>query len=397
MTLTESAERPARVALRAAWLFDGVHPTLQRDPVVVLEGATIRSVGTGLPPADLDVVDLGDATLLPGLIDTHVHLAFDASADPVGALAARDDAEVLTAMRAAGRTALAGGVTTVRDLGDRDYLSLTLRGAGDLPTLLAAGPPITTLDGHCHFLGGGIPPGTEEIRAAVRDHHERGVDVIKIMASGGQLTPGTQQHRPQFSLEELRAAVEEAHRLGLPVTAHAHATQGIRNAVDAGVDGVEHVSFWGEHEVDDPGELVALLAERRVVVGATVGVRPGPGAEPPSEVVRRMPAVFANGRRLWSAGVRFAAASDAGIGPGKPHDAVRYAVPQLMGIGMSAAQALMTLTSVAAEVLGLAGHKGRIAPGYDADLLAVADDPLSRPAALHEIRAVYCRGRAVRI
>jgi imidazolonepropionase-like amidohydrolase len=343
----------------------------------------------------MDVVDLGDATLLPGLIDTHVHLAFDSSADPVAALAARSDAEVLAAMREAGRTALAGGVTTVRDLGDRDYLSLMLRGSEGMPTLLTAGPPITTPGGHCHFLGGVAMAGPEGIRAAVREHADHGVDVIKIMTSGGQLTPGSQQHQPQFSVEELRAAVDEAHRHGLPVTAHAHATQGIRNAVAAGVDGLEHATFWSEDGVDDPGDMIPLLAERRVVVGATVGVRPGPGATPPPEVLSRMPFVLANGRRLWSAGVRLAAGSDAGIGPGKPHDAVRYAIPQLMSVGMSAAEALLTITSVAAEVCGLADHKGRIAPGYDADLLAVSGDPLDRPESLHQIRAVYCRGRAL--
>ena len=134
------------------------------------------------------MVDLGEVTLLPGLVDTHVHLGFDASADPVANLQARNDAEVLVAMREAGRTALAGGVTTVRDLGDRDYLSLGLRDDETMPTIVAAGPPITTAAGHCHFLGGVATPGVHGVRAAVREHIERGVDVIKIMATGGQLT-----------------------------------------------------------------------------------------------------------------------------------------------------------------------------------------------------------------
>src|SRR5439155_3050951 len=173
------------IAIRAARLFDGT--SLVPDPPLLLDGRTIRAVDRGVaPPADAEVVDLDGATLLPGLVDTHVHLAFDASADPATSLAARDDAAVLAAMTAAGQAAVRGGVTTVRDLGDRDYLSLRLRDADGLPTIVAAGPPITTPEGHCHFLGG-VTTGAA-IRDAVREHAERGVDVIKVMASGGNMT-----------------------------------------------------------------------------------------------------------------------------------------------------------------------------------------------------------------
>ncbi|HEY5842013.1 MAG TPA: amidohydrolase family protein, partial [Mycobacterium sp.] len=140
-------DRPQRTVLRATWLFDGTEATLKADPVVVLEGPKITAVAFGSAAAAAAglgvVVDLGDVTLLPGLVDTHVHLGFDASTDPVGSLQARSAAEVLASMREAGRTALAGGVTTVRDLGDRGYLSLGLRGDESMPTLVAAGPPIT--------------------------------------------------------------------------------------------------------------------------------------------------------------------------------------------------------------------------------------------------------------
>lgn len=145
--------------LRAARLFDGTGSALSPDPVVVIEGAAIRAVhSSGAVPDDAEVIDLAGATLLPGLIDTHVHLAFDASADPVGSLHRRRDTEVLQAMVRAGQTALRGGVTTVRDLGDRGYLSLGLRGRAGLPTIVTAGPPITTPGGHCHFLGGAVAP-----------------------------------------------------------------------------------------------------------------------------------------------------------------------------------------------------------------------------------------------
>ncbi|HEY5848236.1 MAG TPA: amidohydrolase family protein [Microlunatus sp.] len=394
-------ERPRRTALRAAWLFDGTAAILKADPVVLLDGPKIASVTFGSVAADaaaagLDVVvDLGDVTLLPGLVDTHVHLGFDASPDPVRRLQDSSDAEVLVSMREAGQTALAGGVTTVRDLGDRGYLSLGLRGDEAMPTIVAAGPPITTAAGHCHFLGGVAAPGVKGIRAAVRQHAHQGVDVIKIMATGGQLTPGSHQHLAQFTAEELAAAVEEAHRLGLPITAHAHATAGIENAVAAGVDGLEHASFWSEDGVDNPGDLIELMAAKRIVVGATVGLVPFPGAMPPPEILKRAPAIIANTRRMQQSGVRVVAGTDAGIAPIKPHDVLRYAIPQLMDLGMTPAEALTTVTSVAAEVCGLAAIKGHVAEGYDADILAVHGNPFTDPQTIHRIRAVYSRGRLV--
>ena len=397
MTTSATASTTAQLtALRAAWLFDGAGSALIPDPVVLIEGGTIRGVSSGGPaPEGAAVIDLPGAALLPGLVDTHVHLVFDASTDPVGHLARRQDEQVVAAMVHAGRGALAGGVTTVRDLGDRDYLSLGLRGQAGLPTILAAGPPITSPGGHCHFLGGTAAPTVEGVRAAVREHANRGVDVIKIMASGGSMTPGSRQDLAQFPPEVLRAAVDEAHRLGLPVTAHAHAVAAIADAVAAGVDGLEHVSFWTEGGVDAPAGLIGLIADRRIVVGATVGQVPIPGLAPPPAIAARMPAFMANTRRLHEAGAPMVAGTDAGIAPVKPHDAVRYAPAMLRQLGFSQAEALRAITSVAAEACGLAHRKGRIAPGFDADILVVDGDPIADPDALHRIRTVYARGAAV--
>ena len=396
MTTPTVTERGRLTALRAAWLFDGTGATLIPDPLVVIDGGTIVAVDSGAAAPDgADVVDLGGAALLPGLVDTHVHLAFDASVDPVGALASRDDEQATQAMIRAGQTALRGGVTTVRDLGDRGYLSLGLRGRPGLPTIVAAGPPVTTPGGHCHYLGGVAEPTEAGVRAAVREHVERGVDVIKIMASGGTLTPGTYQHLPQFTPEVLRAAVDEAHRHGLQMTAHAHAVQAIADAVAAGADGLEHVSFWTEDSVDAPAELIQLIADRRTVVGATVGMVPVPGLEPPPVVRARIPLIVANMRRMYEAGALMVAGSDAGIGPPKPHDVLRHAPAMLRELGIGQAEVLRTMTSVAAGVIGLGHRKGRIAPGFDADILAVDGDPIADPDALHRIRAVYARGTAV--
>ncbi|WP_228389421.1 amidohydrolase family protein [Cumulibacter manganitolerans] len=316
-------------------MFDGTGAALIAEPAVLVDDDRIIGVfsagssgGGSPPPVGTTVIDLPGCTLLPGLIDTHVHLAFDAGPDPVGALAARSDDAVVAAMIDAGRSALRGGVTTVRDLGDRDYLSLGLRGRADLPTIVASGPPITTRQGHCHYLGGGIEPTEPAMRRAVAEHADRGVDVVKVMASGGTLTPGTYQHLPQFDGPLLRVAVDEAHRRGLPLTAHAHAVTAVLDAVAAGADGVEHCSFWTEDGVAAPSnEQLDALKRSGIVVGATVGMVPFPGAQPPAAVLRRMP--------------------------------------------------------------------GRIAAGYDADLLAVDGDPLQDPAALGRVRQVLVRGRLV--
>lgn len=380
-----------RCAVRARALFDGVSATLVTDPWVLIEAGRIVEVGTGVPPAGVDVHEFGSATLLPGLIDTHVHLCLDASPDSVGALAARTDGESVVAMVRAARAHLAAGVTTVRDLGDRDHLSLGLRGRDDLPTIVCSGPPLTTPAGHCHFLGGGVEPTTAAVREAVRRHVGRGVDVIKVMASGGNLTPGTLPEQAQFPAEVIAALVDEAHRAGLAVTAHAHGTRAIAEALAAGVDGLEHVTFWSADGVDSPVDLMAELAARRVPIGLTAGMVPMPGMVPPPALVARLPAYTANTRRLHELGAVLVVGTDAGIAPPKPHGVLPHALP-LAEFGMGPVESLCAATSVAAAAIGLGHRKGRLAPGHDADLIAVDGDPFTDPAALRRVTAVFTHG-----
>jgi imidazolonepropionase-like amidohydrolase len=190
--------------------------------------------------------------------------------------------------------------------------------------------------------------------------------------------------------------VDEAHRLGLPVTAHAHGTSAIRDALDAGVDGVEHVSFWSADGIDDPGDLVRRIVDSRVAVGITSGVVPAPGVAPPPAVAMRLPRIIANTRILYEAGANIILGTDAGIGPPKPHDVLRYALAQTAQIAMQPVVALRMATSTAAAACGLADRKGRLAPGFDADILAVDGNPLTDLSALHGIRAVFARGIQVR-
>ncbi len=387
-----------RTALRAARLFDGA--TCADDPLVLVEDGRITEVRTGRDapvPPDAELVDLPGATLLPGLVDTHVHLAFDAGRDPVGALAGRDPDALLDAMAAAAAAQLRAGVTTVRDLGDRDFAALALRssGRGPLPTIVAAGPPITSPGGHCHFLGGAAS-GTAGVRDAVRAHAERGVDVIKVMASGGLMTPGTDAAGGQFSPAELRAVVTEAHRHGLPVTAHAHALDAVADAVAAGVDGVEHCSFLTADGVRVPDGLVDELVRRRVAVGSTLGLAPcGVPHAPPPQLAAVLPDLRAAHARLVAAGAVVVVGTDAGIAPPKPHGVLPHGIAELAALGAGPLGALRAATSVAAQVCGVGDRKGRVAPGYDADLLAVVGDPVADLGALLTPVAVLRAGELV--
>jgi imidazolonepropionase-like amidohydrolase len=161
------------------------------------------------------------------------------------------------------------------------------------------------------------------------------------------------------------------------------------------VDGMEHVSFWSADGIDDPGDLAGRIVDSRVAVGITGGVVATPGVSPPAAVMMRMPRIIANTRSLYEAGAHIVLGTDAGIGPPKPHDVLRYAIAQTALIDMPPVVALRTATSIAAAACGLADRKGRLAPGFDADILAVDGNPLADLDALHSIRAVFANGTRI--
>jgi imidazolonepropionase-like amidohydrolase len=384
--------------LTARRLFDGRTPEVFSNWVVEIDDGRILDVGprrASLPESD--VVDLGDVTLLPGLIDIHQHLAFDASDEPVTHLEADDDAMLLLRMRQAAQRALAAGITTIRDLGDRSYLSLTLRdrfrnGQEIGPRIVASGPPLTVTGGHCWFLGGEAD-GIDGIRQAVRDRVARGVDVIKIMATGGNMTPTLGPHESQYTRTELTAAVDEAHAHGLKLAAHAHGPQGIADAMAAGADSIEHCTFFTADGVDADPNILDQLAHSGAAISMTGAVLPGVEAPYPA-MRQRLAAILANHATLFGAGARIVCSSDGGVGPNKPHDVLPYGVSSFLpAIGMTNPQALTATTAVAAEVCGIADTTGTLEAGKDADILAVAGNPLQDITAIHNVIAVYARGK----
>jgi imidazolonepropionase-like amidohydrolase len=383
--------------VRAARLFDGESARVVHASMLVVDAGRIAAVEPGPieSPSDVEVVDLGDVTLLPGMIDAHVHLGFDAGPHPVAQMLADSDATLLLRMRLAARRALAAGITTVRDLGDRNYLGVTLRewfrsGAELGPEIIAAGPPITVTGGHCHFMGGEAD-GELEVRRGVRTRVKAGVDVIKIMATGGHMTHGTNPSLPQYTVAELHAAVDEAHRLGRRVTAHAHGPAGIANAVSAGVDCIEHCSFRVDGGRQPDPRLIERIAEQRIAVSPTVGAAPTnrPGISTLAE------SFFPILEDMHRAGVRLIGGTDAGISPAKPHDVLPYAVAFLARAGLTNVEALAAATSGCADACGVADRKGSLAPGMDADFFAVAGDPTRDPGALLNVTAVFRGGSRV--
>ncbi|MFJ9865363.1 amidohydrolase family protein [Streptomyces sp. NPDC101165] len=364
------------------------------DGVIVAAGAREDVLAHAEPGCP--TVEFPDATVLPGLIDCHVHLAFDAGPDPVTTVAESDDAALLLGMAGRARQLLDAGITTARDLGDRGGLTVRLRQAIDEglvagPRILAATVPLTARKGHCWFLGGEVE-GEAEIREKVRHNAADGADVIKVMATGGGLTRGGPAiWQPQFTAEEVGAVVEEAHRLGLPVAAHAHGVQGIAAAIAAGVDTIEHCSWMTE---DGSSELREDLLAQLVAKEIPVCLANHPNWRSFADRVgpEKAAELFAPMRRMAESGVRLVAGTDAGV-PRAVFGGLVSSLEFFEYLGLPRERVIDMATGEAAAALGLDGRVGRLAEGHRADVLVVDGDPLADLDALRSVRLVATGGR----
>ena len=365
------------------------------DGAVVIGDLTLDWAGpAGALPAEYATpprTDYPGSTIMPGLIDSHVHLGFDGGPNPAARMRSETDEQQLVLMLHSARDLLGVGVTTARDLGARAYLDVVVRdaiaaGLARGPRMVVAARPVTVTGGHCWFMGGEAD-SEDELRRMVRTHHKHGADLIKVMSTGGFMTTGSAPWYAQFTRAQLAVIVEEAGRVDKPVAAHAHGIEGIHRAVEAGVTTLEHCSFvteTNERRFDEP--LAAMIAERGIFVCPTINVNAPYVAELTGIVVGE------HLKAMHEMGVRLIAGTDAGI-DNTPHHQYVGGLEYLVTLGFRPADVLAMATTEAAAALGVDAITGRLAPGFDADLIVVDGDPSTDIAALGKLRRVIARGR----
>ncbi len=391
------------LAITGVRVWDGEAPQRSRaEQTIRIEGERIVAIGTSDElETGAEVVSFDGATALPGLTDAHVHFCIDPQIravedqDKVGA----EEREL--AMEARALAMLRVGITCARDLGGGAWREIALRdriAAGEIPgpRILCAGQPITSARGHCWFWGGEAT-GEDEIRSVIARQVEHDADWIKLMATGGVITKGTNPGDPQFETEEIALAVAEAASHGRAVAAHCHGTEGIRRADEAGVRTIEHCSFVGGQGFGGgfDREVVKRIAARGAWVSPTVNAGWKRFLEPESKAAAfgiRMSEVL---QALRSEGVRLIASTDAGI-PRVEHHRLPEALAVFAALAkLSNVDALRSATSESARALGLEAVTGRLLPGLEADILVVPGDPLSDLSALQEPLCVVARGKRV--
>jgi imidazolonepropionase-like amidohydrolase len=408
----------SRVLLRCGRLFDGYGGAPRSDAGVLLDGELIVKVAPwqDFGAGAAEVVDLRGSTVTPGFIDAHVHLLYNGDHDHESTRTAAETATPAQhALRAASSATqcLLGGVTTVRDCGDLGFVTLDLRDAIDAglvpgPRVLAAGPPLTTTNGHLHWCGN-TADSADELRAATDALCSRGVDLVKVMASGGNMTRESNKLLPQFSTEEIAVVVERAHRRGRRVAAHALNTEAIRRAVDGGVDTVEHC-VWVDR--DGNPDLDASVVERMAarptwatvtMAGIARALLPWFGELP--DVERAAAAAMSRtgdlytdhdwARAMRAAGVHLVLASDAGVRFTPFNQFTQTIECGIRALGVGAGDAISMATMHAARALGIGDLVGTVEPGKIADLTvldAVVEDSAAR---LGPVLQVWRNGRRV--
>ena len=372
------------------------------DPTNVrIDEGRITAIGP-VDPADADdVVDAAGAYLTPGLIDAHVHLCWDAGPEPVASYTAATLRERLDQARTSAGRAASAGITTVRDLGGPVELLEDLKTWGDGADVVAAGPPVTRHDGHLAFFGGAVADASAA-RRAVDTASAAGARAIKIVLSGGGLTPGTDPARTELDASIARAATDAAHERGLRVAAHCHATSSVRMALDCRVDTIEHASMVSE---DGKARFEPALADDLAAAGIAVTptaigalrtarrYREADGDPGRQGSVQRLEARAAFVGRWAEHGVRLIAGTDAGVTL-TPFDSLLAELRVYAEAGLGAAGALRTATVDAADILGL-DDRGEIREGLRADLLVLRDDPTSSLLALEAPGVVVAAGRII--
>jgi imidazolonepropionase-like amidohydrolase len=398
-------ESTVKWAIRAQRLFDGAGRPEVRDAVVVIDDGRIAAVGPAAQvqlPSGIQVVDVGDRTVMPGLIDAHVHMLSTGS--PISGQESRvmTDHQVLLVGARNAQLALKSGLTTVRDCGDRAYLSLVLRdfinGGGIAgPRLVCSGPVLTSTAGHLWW--DGIECDTvDELRRGVRTLVKHGVDCIKLMGTGGNATPGSNPEASQYEAAGFMAVAEDAHRMGKKVAVHVHGVEGTRMAVDAGIDTLEHVPFRAHGGIAYDEHLVEDIVRRGLIVSLAMPatwyrLRAADMREARTHPGHLWEARYETIRRMHTAGVKLVVSSDTGS-TGTRIDELALLMEFLVkGVQIPAADVLRGATGLAAEAVGMHDHIGTLAAGKLADVVVVDGDPLTDITAVQRVHTVVKGGQ----
>lgn len=396
----------AITTLTAARLFDGTEREPIHDAFLRIEDGAIREIGRreDLGTAAANARDLGDATILPGLVNMHTHLTCSASPSVLhDALYDSYETKLMRAVENA-RASLLSGVTTIRDCGTLNSIVFAIREASrqnliTAPHVWASGEVLTSTAGHCWFFGIECDT-TEEVRKAVRAQVKAGADFVKVMATGGNLTPNSNPNREQFTDEQMIALVEDSARLGRYVAAHCHGTPGIYNAVAANVRTIEHCSFVIPGDVEYREDAAAGVAEKGIYVVPTISTGErnrqrllDAGTLSPKQLETRHKRLE-NLRRLRDAGVRFVSGNDAGMALTSFDDFQLDLELLVEHVGFSATEAIRTATGQAAEAIG-SDEFGTLEPGRRADVLAVRGNAIDDIGALRNILLIMKSGQVI--
>jgi imidazolonepropionase-like amidohydrolase len=408
------AQAPAKetILIKAGRLVDTRGGRVLTDQAILIEGDRIKEVGPAQTvaahaPAGVRVIDLSTSTVLPGLIDCHTHLTYEPNQLGYAGLAISHPRQALIGAKNAKLT-LEAGFTTVRNLGAGGYSDIALRdaiNAGDLPgpRIVASGLAIGVTGGHAdnsllapefHAKDEGIADGVPALMEKVREVSKYGADVIKIMASGGVLSKGDSPEATQFSDEEIRAVITEAHRLGRKVAAHAHGAAAIKQAVTAGVDSIEHGSFINDEDIQLMKAKGTYLVPTLYLGDWFIENYKRMGV--PEFMVDKakvvMPAARQNIAHAFKAGVRVAFGTDAAV---YPHGLNAHEFAVMVKLGLTPMQAIQAATVNAADLLGWSNRIGSIETGRLADIIAVSGDPTTDVATLERVSFVMKGGQVV--
>jgi len=387
--------------IRDVTVIDGLGGEPLHDHAVLVEGDRIAWVGPAAHApsvGDGRVVDGRGHSLLPGMINCHAHLCNDGAADLFAQVV--NDSVPIATIRAVlnARLALEAGVTTIRDCGAASQIALEISKAVDQgmiegPRVRAAGRVVTMTGGHGHFIGREAD-GPDEVRKAVRAEIKGGAHFIKVMATGGVLTPGVDPSQTTFQPEELRAAVEEAHKAGRPIASHAIGNRGIKNALEAGIDSVEHGFYLDDESVDLALKNDAYMVPTLIAVDQIVSNGLARGI--PDWVVRKAESEAVHHRESFAlavrSGMRIAAGTDAGT-PFNPHGDLALELAKMVEFGLGERAAIVAATSSAARLLRMDHLVGSVQVGKLADLLLVPGDPLADIGAMRLPAMVMKAGR----